>query len=338
MIEIGEFRCTSRVFLAPIAGYTDLSFRSMVRATGFGGLVYTELLNSRGILSQKESSVEIGRIGATDQPIGIQLYGNDVEWFVKAAQWAEGQGVQLIDINMGCPVDKVTKTNGGSMLLCDPDATVRMVERIVKAVSVPVTAKLRLGWDSKHITAPRLARLLEEVGVRLITIHGRTTKMRFKGSIDLDGIGQVVNSVVSIPVIGNGDIKSVEDAVHMMNYTGCAGVMVARGAIKRPWLLYEIDYYLDHGCMPAEMTVLDKTKLVRLHFDNMIRFRDERYAVRIMRGRISGYSVSMGHIKPVREKIRLMKSVREFYEAMDLLESRVESDWVIVPAGIINIV
>jgi len=333
MIRIGSFIAPSRVFLAPIAGYTDWPYRLVVRAAGHRGLAYTELLNPRGLLRGTESSLNIARTSAEDRPLGVQLYGNDPEWFCAAARWAEEQGFELIDINMGCPVDKVTKTNGGSMLLCDSDRTIRMAERIVNAVSIPVTAKLRLGWGRDDLTAPALARALESVGIRLITIHGRTTWLRFKGTVDLDGIAAVVAAVASIPVLGNGDIRTPEDAARMIAHTGCDGVMVARAAIKRPWLPGRIDRFLETGEIPPEPTILEKCRLIRLHFEKMIEFRDETHAMRIMRARIANYGASMGHIKPIKERIRLMESPADLHAALDELESKADPSWTSVPVG-----
>ncbi|MCC6908472.1 MAG: tRNA dihydrouridine synthase DusB [Phycisphaerales bacterium] len=331
MLRIGPFQTDCRVLLAPIAGYTDLAFRLTCRAAGHGGLTYTELLHSRGILEQNRDSLEIARVSAEDEPYGVQLYGNDADWFCQAAQWAQSQGATLIDINMGCPVDKVTKTNGGSMLLCDPDRTTRMAERIVRSVSIPVTAKLRLGWSACEITAPRLARQLEDVGIQLMTIHGRTTAQRFKGTASLDGIAEVVAAVRQVRVIGNGDVDSAAAAARMIEHTRCAGVMVARAAIKRPWVLREIHEMLTLGRSPAEPTVLEKIRLIRRHFDLMRRYRGDRLAIIVMRGRIAAYGTSLGHVKPFKERIRLMNSASEFDAAMDELESRVDPAWTMVP-------
>lgn len=331
MLQIGPFHTDSPVLLAPIAGYTDLAFRLMCRAAGHTGLTYTELLHSRGILEQKRDSLEIARVRSDDQPFGVQLYGNDPDWFCQAAQWAQAQGATLIDINMGCPVDKVTKTNGGSMLLCDPDRTARMAERIVSAVTIPVTAKLRLGWSECERTAPRLARQLEEVGIQLITIHGRTTAQRFKGFANLDGIAEVVAAVQRIPVIGNGDVNSAGAAVRMIEHTRCAGVMVARAAIKRPWVLREIHERLITGQMPAEPTVLEKLRLIRLHFDLMRQFRGDRMAMIVMRGRIASYGTSLGHVKAFKERVRLMQQPDEFNATMEDLQARVDPTWTMVP-------
>lgn len=331
MLRLGTFSTDCRVLLAPIAGYTDLAFRLTCRAAGHRGLAYTELLHSRGVLEPNRDSLEIARVSEEDRPFGVQLYGNDADWFCRAARWAEGLGATLIDINMGCPVDKVTKTNGGSMLLCDPDRTTRLAERIVRSVRVPVTAKLRLGWSECRITAPRLARQLESVGVQLITIHGRTTAQRFKGVASLDGIAEVVAAVERIPVIGNGDVNSPQAARRMIAHTRCSGVMVARAAIKRPWVLREIQESLATDRTPPEPTVLEKIRLIRLHFDLMRCYRGDRMAMIVMRGRIAAYGTTLGHVKPFKERIRVMVEPDDFDAAMDDLERAVDPSWRSVP-------
>ena len=331
MLNIGNLQLDSTVLLAPVAGYTDRAFRLVVRAAGHQGLQYTDLIHPRGIQNDCKQARDFESSDTRDQPLGMQIYGNNPDWLIEAAKWGEDHGAKIIDINMGCPVDKVTKTNGGSMLLCNPDRTTRLAEQIVKAVSIPVTAKLRLGWDRAHITAPILARQLENIGISLITIHGRTTSMRFKGEILLDGIAQTVAAVNRIPVIGNGDIKTVEDAVHMMEHTNCAGVMIARAAIKTPWLLHDIEFFLQNNKMPEELTIAQKCKLIHLHFNAMRRYRSDREAISVMRGRIAAYGKSMGHIKPVKEQIRTMKATDEFYDALNILESNLDPSWKRIP-------
>src|SRR5687767_12957357 len=189
---------------------------------------------------------------AEDSPLCIQLYGGDVERLCDAARWAEDRGAHVIDINMGCPVDKITKRDGGSKLLCDPDRTLRMVQRVKATLrpDTPLTCKLRLGWDDSCIVAPYLARRLEELGVALVTVHGRTTEMRFSGEARLDGIAEVVAAVKGIPVIGNGDVRTPEDARRMIEHTRCAGVMIGRGALSTPWLFRDTWSYLTIGEIP----------------------------------------------------------------------------------------
>jgi nifR3 family TIM-barrel protein len=214
---------------------------------------------------------------------------------------------------MGCPADKVTKLNGGSKLLCDPDNTLRMVEKVkARLRKVPLTCKLRLGWDDTALVAPYLARRLEEIGAALITIHGRTTEMRFGGSVRLEGIAEVVAAVKKIPVVGNGDVRVPEDARRMMEATGCAGVMIGRGALARPWIFRDTWSYLTTGVVPAEPTIEEKCGIMRAHFGNMVRYRSEFAAVREFRQRISWYGKAMGPCRPMKEAMREIKTAADF--------------------------
>src|SRR5882724_5365926 len=236
-LQIGPLRLATNLLLAPIAGYCDVSFRLVARFCGGVGLACTDLLCPEGVLRENKRSMELAATCPEDSPLCMQLYGADVERLCEAARWAEDRGAHVIDINMGCPVDKVTKRDGGSKLLCDPDNTLRMVERVLKVLRrVPLTAKLRLGWDDSCIVAPKLAARLEDAGVAMVTIHGRTTEMRFSGEARLDGIAEVVAAVKRIPVIGNGDIRTPQDCRRMIAYTRCAGVMIGRGALAAPWV------------------------------------------------------------------------------------------------------
>src|SRR5215212_3533210 len=226
-LHIGRIRLATNLLLAPIAGYCDVSFRLVARSCGGVGLACTDLLCPEGVLRENKRSMELAATCPADQPLAMQLYGGDAQKLCDAARWAEDHGAAVVDINMGCPVDKITKRDGGSKLLCDPDRTLRMVDRIKASLrTAPLTAKLRLGWDDTWIVAPYLAARLEAAGVAMVTIHGRTTEMRFSGQARLDGIAEVVAAVKRIPVIGNGDVRTPEDAQRMIEYTKCAGVMI----------------------------------------------------------------------------------------------------------------
>src|SRR3954453_21405267 len=206
-LRIGDLQLPTNLLLAPIAGYCDVAFRLVARSCGGVGLVCTDLLCPEGVLRESRRSMELAATCPEDWPLAMQLYGGDVDKLCDAARWAEDHGAFIVDINMGCPVDKITKRDGGSKLLCDPDNTMRMVDRIVRVLRhTPLTAKLRLGWDDTCIVAPQLARRLENAGAQMITIHGRTTEMRFSGEARLDGIAEVVAAVDKLPVIGNGDV------------------------------------------------------------------------------------------------------------------------------------
>src|SRR5580765_8312880 len=188
-MQIGSVKLATNLLLAPIAGYCDVAFRLVARSCGGVGLACTDLLCPEGVLRENKRSMELAATCPADSPLCMQLYGGEVERLCEAARWAEERGAHVIDINMGCPVDKITKRDGGSKLLCNPDNTLRMVEKIIRALRhTPLTAKLRLGWDDTCIVAPKLAAQLEDAGVTLVTIHGRTTAMRFSGEARLDAI------------------------------------------------------------------------------------------------------------------------------------------------------
>ena len=318
-LKIGSFQPPTRVFLAPMAGFTDLPFRRLVRECGGCGLATTDLLNCRSVLAGHPTALRLAETNDADSPVGMQLYGNDTDPLPEAADWAVGRGIDVLDINMGCPVDKVCKKNGGSLLLCDPERTVRLVERILAAVRgrVPVTAKLRLGWDDDHLTGPRLAQMLESVGIAAIAIHGRTTEMKFRGQVRLEGIGRVVEAVRDIPVLGNGDIESPQDAEHMMRTTGCDGVMLARAATRQPWLLSRIHQLLEHGEDPGELDHHGMLRVIRRHVELCREHCEERRSLHVLRSRISRYARSLGHVKPLKEAFRLADHTDEMLVAIN---------------------
>lgn len=329
-LQIGPLQLSTNLLLAPIAGYCDVSFRLVVRAQGGAGLACTDLLCPEGVLRENKRSMELAATCPADTPLCMQLYGGDVNRLCEAAMWAEDRGAQVIDINMGCPVDKITKRDGGSKLLCDPDKTLRLVEKIKHCLlRTPLTAKLRLGWDDRSIVAPAMARRLEEAGVAMVTIHGRTTEMRFSGNVRLDGIAAVVAAVKRIPVIGNGDIRSPEDAQRMMASTGCAGVMIGRGALVRPWIFRDTWAYLNGGAgaVPAEPTIEAKCQMIRDHFHHLCHFRNERAAILEFRKRISWYAKTMQPCRRLKDAMRRINTVADFEAALaDFLQWRAAYD------------
>jgi nifR3 family TIM-barrel protein len=263
-----------------------------------------------------------------DSPLCVQLYGANPDRLCEAARWAEDRGAHVVDINMGCPVDKVTKKDGGSKLLCDPDRTLRMVERIKASLRhVPLTCKLRLGWDDSCIVAPYLAARLEEAGVSLVTIHGRTTEMRFSGNARLDGIAEVVAAVKRIPVVGNGDVRTPQDAKHMIEYTKCAGVMIGRGALSMPWIFRDTWSYLTTGVIPEPPGIERKCQLMRDHFHNMLRFRNEHAAVMEFRKRVSWYAKQMHPCRMLKDDVRVINTTADLERAIEaFLDWRLKRD------------
>ena len=294
MLRIGPVQLETPMLLAPMAGYCDLPFRLLCRELGGVGLASTDLLNCHSILRGHPTAMKLAATCEADQPLCMQLYGNSQDPLPEAAKWAIDHGAKVIDINMGCPVDKVAKKNGGSLLLCDVDSTVRLAERIVNAVEqyssgrVPVTAKVRLGWDRNRIVAPQLASRLEKSGIAAITVHGRTTEQFFQGVVDLQGIADVVAAVKAIPVIGNGDITKPADAVAMMRRTGCSAVMIARGAIRTPWIFSRAWRLLAEGDAGPEPSRLDKMKVILRHLDLILEHSGEIDAVRCLTRRFRG--------------------------------------------------
>ena len=320
MLSIGDVKLQTNLLLAPVAGYFDLAYRLVARSVpgvpchpadlgtakdvgdgtyGALGLACTELLCPHSVLRETDKAMWRAASSPEDTPVCMQLYGSDPAILAEAARWAQSRGATVIDINMGCPVDKVTKKHGGSKLLCEPDHAVTLAKAVVDAVSVPVTAKIRLGWDDDCLVAETLPPRLCDVGIQMITVHGRTTAMKFKPSVRLEGIAATVEGVKKrfpqIPVIGNGDIQTPTDAEKMIRVTGCDGVMVARGAMGQPWLFRDIAYRLATGRDPQPLPRADRARLVLDHFENLCRFRDELVALRTIKTRISKYSA---HLQP----------------------------------------
>lgn len=327
-LAIGPVRLATNLLLAPIAGYCDLSYRLVARSCGGVGMACTDLLCPEGVLRETRRSMELAATCPEDSPLCMQLYGSDVERLCEAARWAEDRGAHVIDINMGCPVDKITKRDGGSKLLCDPDRTLRLVDKVIGSLRhTPLTAKLRLGWDDSCIVAPSLAARLENAGIQLITIHGRTTEMKFSGQARLDGIAQVVAAVKKIPVVGNGDVCTPDDARRMIDQTGCAGIMIGRAALSAPWIFRDIWSYLTTGIIPPPLSVREKCQLMRDHFHNLCRFRNARVAVVEFRKRVSWYAKHMNPCRMLKDGIRTLQSVDEFDPIVDaFLDWRLKHD------------
>jgi tRNA-dihydrouridine synthase B len=235
-MRIGSLTLQSNLFLSPLAGYTNLPFRLVVREIGGVGLCTTDLVNARSLLEKREKAFKLIETRPADSPLAVQLFGSVPAEMRDAAQFLEARGVASVDINMGCPVRKVCNVGGGSAMMTELTKTSALVKGMVDTVKIPVTAKMRLGWDDENITAPDLARALEDVGVAAIFVHGRTRQQGFGGTVNLAGIRKVVEAVKTIPVIGNGDVITPQAAKKMFDDTGCAGVSIGRGAFYDPWI------------------------------------------------------------------------------------------------------
>ena len=315
-MHIGNVKLDTPVFLAPMAGIADLPFRLLCRELGGVGLAGSELLNARAIVQGRDAICNKALPPPEDSPLSVQIYGSVEDPLPEAAAWAVARGAKIIDINMGCPVDKVCKKNGGSLLLKTPGRTATLAKQIVNACDgVPVTAKIRLGWEEGELTAPDIAKRLEDAGIAAITVHGRTTRQMFRGMANLDGIAKVVEAV-SIPVIGNGDINSPESAERMFQHTKCSGVMIGRHAMKAPWILDDISKTL-RGEQPTYRDRNMKINIIIRHLELILEYRSERAALHCMTNRIALYGRTLGHIKPLKERVRLAKSAGEIREALE---------------------
>ena len=238
--QIGSLALESPVFLAPMAGYTDLPYRLIVRSFGGLGLAFTEMLNPASILRGRERKVKyLLATSPEDQPLGYQIYGKDPVQLAEAARWLADRGAPLIDVNMGCPQRKISGRGAGAGLLRKPDLAVEIARRVIESVEVPVTVKIRLGWDNAR-TAVDLSKEFEKLGVAAVTVHGRTRMQQFMGKSDWEAIADVRGAVDKVPVIANGDVVSVESARQVFKITGCAGIMLGRQPIKEPWIIRDI--------------------------------------------------------------------------------------------------
>lgn len=267
-LVLGSLTFEPPVLLAPMAGYSDLAFRASVRALGGVGLAYTEMLSPASLLQGK--SRRRAALLATDDndlPLGYQIYGSKAETLCQAARWLEERGARLIDINMGCPQRKISTHGAGAGLLRDPDQAVRIAAQVVATVRIPVTVKLRLGWDHSRLVARDMAPALEAAGVAAITIHGRTRGQGYSGEADIAEIAKVVQAVRRIPVIGNGDVTSPGTARAMFRQTGCAAIMIGRAALANPWIIRDIALDL-RGLPPAPPpSRADRIRFMKDHFE-----------------------------------------------------------------------
>jgi nifR3 family TIM-barrel protein len=249
-----------------LAGYTNLPFRRIVRELGGVGLGTTDLVNARGLLEGSEKTLHLVETCPEDSPFAVQIFGRDAWAMREAAQLLEARGVHSIDINMGCPVDRITKGGAGASMMCRVDETVSLVQNVVEAVKIPVSVKMRLGWDDTQLTAPKFARLFEEVGVVAVAIHGRTRAQGFGGLVNIAGIRQVVEAVERIPIIGNGDVRKIPDAARMLKETGCQGVSIGRGALANPWIFRQLVEWEETGHYQPPGTFDDRLALFQKQF------------------------------------------------------------------------
>lgn len=317
MFKIGNVEVKGNVLLAPMAGVCNSAFRKIIKEMGCP-LVFAEMVSDKGMIYNSKKTQEMLYFEECERPIAQQIFGSDKDTFVEAAKMVERiMKPDIIDINMGCPVPKVAvKSQAGAALLKSPDKIKDIVTEVVKSVSVPVTVKIRSGWDSNSINAVEVAKICEEAGASAITIHGRTRSQGYSGKVDLDII-KAVKENVSIPVIGNGDIVSVESAKRMLDYTGCDAIMIGRGVLGNPWLMREIITYLNNGEIIPKPNYEDKINMCFHHLEYLMKIKPERVAVLEMRSHAAWYIKSMPRAQSVKSEIFKANTSVELKKILD---------------------
>jgi nifR3 family TIM-barrel protein len=315
-LRYGRLTLPSRYLLSPLAGYTNLPFRRVVREIGGVGLATTDLVNARALLAGSEKTWRLIESCPEDRPFAVQIFGGDPAMMRDAAQMLLARGVDSIDINMGCPVEHVTKTGAGASLMCRTDAAVRLVQSVVEAVVIPVTVKMRLGWDASQITAPQFAREFEQAGAAAIAIHGRTRAQGFRGVVDRAGIRQVVEAVASIPVVGNGDIRRIADGVAMFAETGCRAISIGRGALANPWIFRQFVEWERTGRFDPPGDFTDRLQLLKRQFHYLEEQRGTEKAISAFRKMAHWYLKAMAVPAPLRNQFQMARTKSELNAAL----------------------
>ncbi|MEZ5274755.1 MAG: tRNA dihydrouridine synthase DusB [Opitutaceae bacterium] len=313
----GGLELKTNLFLSPLAGYTTLPFRLAVRALGGLDLATTDLVNAHSLLRHNPMAYKLVATCPEDSPLAVQLFGADPIVMRDAAQMIEAMGIASVDINMGCPVKKVVRTGSGATLMTSTDTAAELVRTMVGGLRIPVTAKMRLGWDQNSLTAPDLARALEDAGAAAIFVHGRTRAQGFSGRVDLKGIAAVVRAVTRIPVIGNGDVTTPQGAARMLEETGCAGVSIGRGAFYNPWIFSQTAGFLKTGEIPAEPDFEERIALMCGHLDRMITFHGEALGCRLFRKMAPWYARQFGPAVFFKRAVAGFQTREEFAGILD---------------------
>ena len=315
-MRLGPHELPSNLFLSPLAGYTNLPMRLTIRELGGLGWATTDLVNARSLLEGNRRALDLVQTCPADQPLAVQLFGSVPAEMRDAARVVESLGLAAVDVNMGCPVRKVTRIGGGAAMMTALAQTAALVSGMVAAVKIPVTAKMRLGWDDANLTAPELACVLEDAGVAAIFVHGRTRAQGFGGTVNLAGIRAVVTAVRRIPVIGNGDVTSPEAAKTMLDETGCAGVSIGRGAFYNPWIFRQTRHYLLTGEVLPEPSFDERTRVMGRHLDRMIEAYGEETGCRLFRKVAAWYARHFGPVRELRRRLAAFRTRAEFDEAL----------------------
>ena len=308
-MKIGNVELDNKVFLSPMAGVTDLPFRLICKEQDCG-MLYTEMINAKALCYDDANTKKMLKIEEEEHPVAVQIFGSDPEFMGRAAQIMNEYPNEILDINMGCPAPKVVKNGDGSALLKNPELAAKVLKAVVGNSEKPVTLKIRKGWDDTCINAVEIAKIAEDCGISAIAIHGRTREQYYSGKADWDIIRQVKENV-SIPVIGNGDVFEVEDAINMLNQTNCDAIMIGRGAQGNPWIFKRINHYMQTGEILPEPTLEEKIDTAKKHLKLAVEEHGEYVAVREMRKHIAWYLKGLRNSARVRDEINKIESYEE---------------------------
>ncbi|MCV9901463.1 MULTISPECIES: tRNA dihydrouridine synthase DusB [unclassified Exiguobacterium] len=321
--KIGNIEIKNRAVLAPMAGVTNPAFRLIAKEFG-AGLVCAEMVSDKGILLENARTMRMLYVDEREKPLSLQIFGGSKDTLVRAAQYVDqNTNADIIDINMGCPVPKVTKCDAGAKWLLDPDKVYEMVNAVTNVVEKPVTVKMRLGWDDDHIFILDNVKAAQTGGAAAIAIHGRTRAQQYEGTANWDWIGEA-KKVATVPIIGNGDIATPQDAKRVIDQYGVDAVMIGRAALGNPWMLYQTVQYLETGELPPEPEAREKIDICMLHLDRLSAIKGELTAVREMRQHAAWYLKGLKGSGPIRKQINETESREAFaavlYGFVDQLE------------------
>ena len=318
-MKIGNLELKNKVFLSPMAGVTDLPFRLICKEQGCG-LLYTEMINGKALCYDDENTKKMLKIEEEEHPVAVQIFGSEPEFMGRAAEIMNDYSNEILDINMGCPAPKVVKNGDGSALMKNPKLAEEVLRAVVKNSKKPVTLKIRKGWDDNSVNAVEIAKIAEDCGISALAIHGRTREQFYTGKADWDIIAEIKKNL-SIPVIGNGDVFTIEDSINMLDKTGCDAIMIGRGAQGNPWIFKRINHYMNTGEILPEPTLNEKISTAIKHLKLAVEEHGEYVAVREMRKHIAWYLKGLRNSAKLRDEIN---KIEDYQEVVSKLEYDME--------------